>query len=77
MTKIFAALFVIFFIIPFLLRAVLSILFGAHSRKNRSSQSNRNASASSSSSNMQRPASKKKVISKNEGEYVDYEVIKD
>ena len=71
-------LFFIFFIIPFALRVLMRFFFGNYSQGNRSSQSNSNTSASSSSSsNMKQPPKKKKVILKNEGEYVDYEVIKD
>ena len=71
MFKILSGLFVIFFIIPYLLRSILRLIFGGKTQQNRSSQPNRNAS------NMQRPPKKEKVISKNEGEYIDYEVIKD
>ena len=77
MYKILAALFTIFFIIPFLLRGLLRFIFGHQAQQNRSSrfgkeQSNRNET----SSQKQKTAKKKKVIPKNEGEYVDYEVIK-
>jgi hypothetical protein len=78
MTKFFALLFVIFFIIPFLLRVLLRFFFGNYTQRNRTSQANRNTSTpnSSSSSNKQ-PPQKKKIFSKNEGEYIDYEEVKD
>jgi len=72
MTKFLAGLFVIFFIIPYLLRSILRFIFGGKPQQNRSSQSNRNTS-----SNKQKAPKKDKFIPKNEGEYVDYEVIKD
>ena len=72
MTKFLAGLFVIFFIIPYLLRSILRFIFGGKPQKNRTSQQNRNTS-----SHTQKSPNKKKVISKNEGEYVDYEVVND
>jgi len=62
----------IIFVIPYLLRALLRFFFGSNAPQNRPSQPNRNAS-----SRTQKPPEKKKVISKNEGEYVDYEIVKD
>jgi hypothetical protein len=67
-----AGLFVVFFIIPFLLRGILRFLFGSNPSSSRTSQTNKNTS-----SQTQKNPKKKKVISKNEGEYVDYEVVKD
>jgi len=72
MMKLFAGLFVLFFIIPYLLRSLLRFLFGSKTQQNRASQASRNTS-----SHTQKPPKKKKFFSKNEGEYVDYEVIKD
>ena len=72
MLRFLAALFTIFFIIPYLLRSILKFFFGEKTQQNRSSQSSKN-----DSSRTQKPPKKNKVISKNEGEYVDYEVIKD
>ncbi|MDR1523954.1 MAG: DUF4834 family protein [Tannerella sp.] len=80
MAKFLSILFIIIFVIPFLLRSVLRFLFGNPSRQrgpsqyNRSSQQKGNASPSS---HTKQSSSKKKVISKNEGEYVDYVEIKD
>ena len=72
MLKILSGLFVIFFIIPYFLRSILRMIFGVKAQQNRSSQSGKN-----NSSRTQKPPKKSKVIPKNEGEYVDYEVIKD
>ena len=74
MLKFLSILFVIFFIIPFFLRSILRFLFGNRPQPNKSSQQKRNTS---SSSRTQQPPQKKKVIDKNEGEYIDYEEIKE
>ena len=79
MMKFISILFIIIFVIPFLLRAVLRFLFGnisqrERSQSHRSSQQRKEASAASDT---QPSAPKKKVISENEGEYVDYVEIKD
>jgi len=73
MWKFLSLLLVVVFVIPYILRSVLRYLFGDNQQQNRSSQSKR----SNTSSRTQKPPPKKKVISKNEGEYVDYEVVKD
>jgi uncharacterized protein HemY len=70
MIKFLSILFIIIFVIPYLLRAILRFLFGRPSQESRSSRQKRDTPASSSSQ-------KKKIISKNEGEYVDYVEIKD
>ena len=70
MLKFLSLLFVIIFVIPYLWRALMRFLFGDNAQRNRSTQPNRNAS-----SRTQKPPQKKKVISKNEGEYVDYEIV--
>ena len=70
MLKFLSFLFIIIFIIPYLIRALLRFLFGSNAQRNQSAQSGRNAS-----SRTQKPPKKKKVISKNEGEYVDYEIV--
>ena len=74
MLKILSIIVIIFFIIPFLLRGVLRFLFGNRPQPNNSSQQRRN---NSSSSRTQQPPPKKKVINKDEGEYIDYEEIKE
>ena len=74
MLKFLSILFIIIFIIPFLLRKVLSFLFGNRPQSNNSSQQNRNTS---SRTQTQQPSQKKKVISKDEGEYIDYEEVKE
>jgi len=72
--KFLSIFLIIIFIIPYLLRSVLRFLFGSgNPQQNRPSQSN----GTNASSRTQKPPSKKKVISKSEGEYVDYEVVKD
>ena len=71
--KFLSILFLIIFVIPFLLRTVLKFLFGNSTQQSRSSNQNKN----NTSSRTQKSSSKKKVFSKNDGEYVDYEVIKD
>jgi hypothetical protein len=71
-TKFIAIFIIIFFIIPFLLRAVLRFLFGNRPQQNKSSQQKRNTSSQTN-----KPPQKTKVISKDEGEYIDYEEIKD
>ena len=73
MLKILSILFIIVFIIPFLLRGVMRFLFGSRPQPNKSSQQKRNTS----SSNTQQSPQKKKVIEKDEGEYIDYEEIKE
>ena len=70
MLKILSFFFIVLFVIPYLLRALLRFLFGSNAQRNQPSQPNRNAS-----SRTQKPPQKKKVISKNEGEYVDYEIV--
>ena len=74
MLKFLSILFIIIFIIPFLLRKVLSFLFGNRPQPNNSSQQKRNTS---SRTQTQQPSQKKKVISKDEGEYIDYEEVKE
>ena len=74
MLKILSILFIIVFIIPFLLRGVMRFLFGSRTQPNKSSQQKRNTS---SSSKTQQPSQKKKVIPKDEGEYIDYEEVKE
>ena len=72
MFKFLSFLFIVIFVIPYLLRALLRFFFGSNAQRNRSAQPNRNTS-----SRTQKPPQKKKVISKNEGEYVDYEIVDD
>ena len=72
MLKILAVLFIVVFIIPFLLRGVLSFIFGNRPQPKNSSQQRKN-----SSSRTQQTSQKKKIINKDEGEYIDYEEIKD
>lgn len=75
MLKFLSILFVILFVVPFLLRAILKFLFGSRPvQQNRSSQQR---NTSSRTQQQQQSSAKKKVISENEGEYVDYEEIKD
>jgi len=73
MWRFISLLLVVFFVIPYIVRSVLRYLFGDNQQQNRSSKSKK----SNTSSRTQKPPPKKKVISKNEGEYVDYEVVKD
>ena len=72
MTKILAIIFIVIFVIPLLLRSVLRFLFGSRPQPNNSSQQRKNTS-----SRTQQPPQKKKVIPKDEGEYIDYEEIKE
>ena len=72
MLKFLSFLFIVIFVIPYLFRALVRFFFGSNAPRNQPSQPNRNAS-----SRTQKPSQKKKVISKNEGEYVDYEIVKD
>ena len=73
MLKILSIIFVVVFIIPFLLRGAMRFLFGIP-QPNKSSKQKRNTS---SSSNTQQSPKKKKVIDKDEGEYIDYEEVKE
>jgi len=73
MFKFLSILFVVFFVIPLIIRTVLKFIFGSNSHQSHSSQQNKN----NTSSRTQKPNSKKKVFTKGDGEYVDYEVIKD
>jgi hypothetical protein len=75
MLKFLSILFIVIFVVPFLLRAIVSYLFGHSSQQNRPRQ-NRTDNTSSTSRAKKSPP-KKKVISENEGEYVDYVEIKD
>jgi hypothetical protein len=78
MTKILLFLLFIFFVIPFLLRSIVRFLFGSQTQsqqKNFSGQKGSNNRASSA--NTQQTQKKKKVISQDEGEYVDFVEIKE
>lgn len=74
MLRFLSILFIIIFVIPFLLRVILRFIFGNSRQQNRPSQQK---NTTSSSSRTQQTPPKKKVISENEGEYVDYEEVKD
>ena len=73
MLRILSIIFIVVVIIPFLLRGLLRFIFGNRPQPNNSSQQKRN----NSSSRTQKPSQKKKVITKDEGEYIDYEEIKE
>lgn len=73
-TKILASLFIVFFVVPFVLRTVLRFLFGSPAQTNNTSQQRKNTSSASSHT---RQTEKGKVIPEDEGEYIDYEEIKD
>ncbi len=75
MLKILSIFFFIIFVIPFLLRIALRLLFGSPSQQSQTWEQKR--TTSSSSKTTQQPSQKKKVISKDEGEYIDYEEIKE
>lgn len=70
--RILSILFIFIFVVPFLLRLVLRFLFGSPEPTNHSSQQRKKVSSSRA-----RSAEKRKVISEDEGEYIDYEEIKD
>ena len=72
MLKFLSIIFIILFIIPFILRGLLRFIFGSRPQQNNSSQQKR-----SSSTHTQQQPQKKKVIDKDEGEYIDYEEIKE
>ena len=74
MLKFLSIIVIIVFIIPFLLRGILRFLFGGRPQPNNSSQQKRNTS---SSSNTKKYPQKKKFIPEDEGEYIDYEEIKE
>jgi hypothetical protein len=74
MKFIFIILFVIF-IIPYLLRVIGRFLLGNYPHQGASSQQNRNNP--SSFNKAKKPEKKKKMIEKDEGEYVDYVEIKE
>ena len=81
MFKFFFNLFLIGFILVVLLgfsmlRLFRDFFFGSTKSKQRSPSQNRQNSQTKSSTNRQQQ-SRKKVISADEGEYVDYEEIKD
>jgi hypothetical protein len=62
------------------LRTLKRVLFGESESEKRARQQHRatqNASKQKSSSRQETVSSKKKVFDKNEGEYVDYEEIKE
>ena len=75
MWKFITILLVVFFVVPYLLRSFVRYLFGETPQPNKTSQQ-RSKSSASSSSNKQ-SSTKKKFFSKNEGEYIDYEEVKD
>ena len=58
------------------LRSFREFFFGSPKSKQRSASQNRQRSQAKSSTNQQKQ-SRKKVISADEGEYVDYEEVKD
>jgi len=71
--KFLISIFLIFFVIPYLVRAVLKFFFGTSS----SAQSGSGRQQSKSNAYTQPKADKKKVFTKEEGEYVDYVEVKD
>lgn len=78
MLKILSILCFFIFVVPFLLRVVLRFLFGTPTQTSKTSQQRKNTSSSSASSRSHTQQSvKKKVIPEDEGEYVDYEEVKE
>jgi hypothetical protein len=77
MTKVLSILVIIVFVIPFLMRAIFRFMFGNPSQQKRPPQQNRSSQHGRNASRTQQSSSKKKVISENEGEYVDYEEIRE
>ncbi|MDR1813388.1 MAG: DUF4834 family protein [Tannerella sp.] len=75
--KYFIILIFCFFIVPYLIRTVVRYLFGGGlSDENSNKQRRQNYSRSSGSGSSASGDRKKKVIPKEEGEYVDYVEVK-
>ncbi|MDR0834996.1 MAG: DUF4834 family protein [Tannerella sp.] len=72
-------LFIVFilFLVPYLLGIIGRVLLGSRPQQKSASQQSGKTNQSSTSGSKQTFWKKKKIISKDEGEYVDYVEIKD
>ncbi|MDR1723424.1 MAG: DUF4834 family protein [Tannerella sp.] len=68
MVRFLLIIFLIVFVVPFVLRTLMRFLFGSQAPRGNSSQQKQRQSA---------PQQHKKVFPKDEGEYIDYEEVKD